>query len=183
MRDAELGPLAEEMWAIVKDLFKFLQFRDRDAMTACGLSVAQCYVLDAIGTQGTPTLNELAEALYIAPSTASRTVDEVVRKGLVERREDPADRRAVRLTFTATGQALYEAIRQHLIQRQRAILEQIAPQSRHSVLTALRKLSQAIRDPSCCAVPFEWEAPAATPTAKRMSDRSLRTKRPSDGAR
>jgi DNA-binding MarR family transcriptional regulator len=71
MRDLELTALAEEMRAITSDLFKFLQCRDRDAMTACGLSVAQCYSLDAIGTQGQLTLNELADSLYIAPSTAS----------------------------------------------------------------------------------------------------------------
>jgi MarR family 2-MHQ and catechol resistance regulon transcriptional repressor len=162
MYDADLAALAEEMWAITKDLFKFLQFRDRDAMTACGLSVAQCYSLDAIGTQGQVTLNELAEALYIAPSTASRTVDELVRKGLAERRQDPADRRAVRLTLSPQGQALFEALRQHLLQRQLAILQQIDPASRRDVLTALRKLSQAIKDPSCCAVPFVWDPP---PTA------------------
>jgi len=32
MQDVNLTALAEEMWAITKDLFKFLQFRDRDAM-------------------------------------------------------------------------------------------------------------------------------------------------------
>jgi DNA-binding MarR family transcriptional regulator len=159
MHDANLAALAEEMWSITKDLFKFLQFRDRDAMTACGLSVAQCYSLDAIGTQGQVTLNELAEALYIAPSTASRTVDELVRKGLAERRQDPADRRAVCLTLSPQGQVLFEALRQHLMQRQLAILRQIDPASRRDVLTALQKLSQAIKDPACCAVPFVWDRP------------------------
>jgi MarR family len=96
MRDLELTALAEEMWAITSDLFKFLQCRDRDAMTACGLSVAQCYSLDAIGTQGQLTLNELADSLYIAPSTASRTTEELVRKGLVERRQDVPDPHAAR---------------------------------------------------------------------------------------
>jgi DNA-binding MarR family transcriptional regulator len=116
MRDLALTALAEEMWAITRDLFKFLQCRDRDAMTACGLSVAQCYSLEAIGTQGQLTLNELADSLYITPSTASRTIEELVRKELVERRQDPDDRRAVSLTLTAQGQALFEALRQHLIE-------------------------------------------------------------------
>ena len=138
MRDLELTTLAEEMWAITRDLFKFLQCRDRDAMMACGLSVAQCYCLEAIGTQGQLTLNELADSLYITPSTASRTIEELVRKEWVERRQDPDDRRAVSLTLTAQGQALFEALRQHLIERQRGILEQIDPDSRRDVLTACR---------------------------------------------
>ena len=179
MRDLELTALAEEMWAITSDLFKFLQCRDRDTMTACGLSVAQCYSLDAIGTQGQFTLNELADSLYIAPSTASRTIEELVRKGLVERRQDPADRRAVCLTLTAPGQALFEAVRQHLIERQLTILQQIDPSSRRDVLTALQKLSQAIKDPACCAVPLVWDASALCHEATHSEGVSTRSQRAS----
>jgi DNA-binding MarR family transcriptional regulator len=183
MRESDLAGLAEEMWAITKDLFKFLQFHDRDAMTACGLSVAQCYSLDAIGTQGQLTLNELAESLYIRPSTASRTVEELVRKGLAERRQDPADRRAVCLTLTPQGQALFKGLQQHLLQRQLAILQQIDPSNRRDVLTALQKLSQAIKDPSCCAVPFVWERPPTSHEATSAEATSMHPKRLSSRAR
>jgi DNA-binding MarR family transcriptional regulator len=187
MRDCELTALAEDMWAITSDLFKFLQCRDRDTMTACGLSVAQCYSLDAIGTHGQLTLNELADSLYVTPSTASRTIEELVRKGLVERRQDPVDRRAVCLTLTAQGQALFEAVRQHLIERQLAILQQIDPSSRRDVLTALQKLSQAVKDPSCCAMPLVWNPPPpgqsatsaeAPPTQPQRSSRRARRQTP-----
>jgi DNA-binding MarR family transcriptional regulator len=175
MPDRDLSGLAEEMWAITKDLFKFLQFRDRDAMTACGLSVAQCYTLDAIGSQRQLTLNEVAEALYITPSTASRAVDDLVRKGLVERCQDPADRRAVCLSLTSQGQGLFEALRQHLIQRQLSILQQIDPDSRRDVLVALQKLAQAMKDPACCDVTFTEETLltiAGTLGSKAMPRRS-----------
>ncbi|HXH09878.1 MAG TPA: MarR family winged helix-turn-helix transcriptional regulator [Alphaproteobacteria bacterium] len=177
MSDRDLNVLAEEMWAITKDLFKFLQFRDRDAMTACGLSVAQCYTLDAIGSQGRATLNEVAEALYITPSTASRAVDDLVRKGLVERGQDAADRRAVCLSLTPQGQALFEALRHHLVQRQLTILQQIDPDSRRDVLAALQKLAQAIKDPACCAVPFAGDMPqppASLACSKATSGKSRR---------
>lgn len=178
MQALTLEAAAEEMWAITKDLFKFLQFRDRDAMTACGLSVAQFYTLDAIGTQGQLTLNELADTLYITASTASRTVDELVRKGVVERCQDPTDRRAVCLSLTPQGQGLFEALRQQLIQRQLAILQQIDPDSRRGVLTALQKLSQAVKDPACCAIPFVWEAGSASADAPSQEVASPRPRRP-----
>ncbi len=183
MPELDLSVLAEEMWAITKDLFKFLQFRDRDAMTSCGLSVAQCYCLDAIGTQGQLTLNELAESLYITPSTTSRTIDELVRKGLAQRRQDPADRRAVCLTLTPQGRALFEALRQHLLQQQIAILQQIDPSSRRDVLTALQKLSQAIKDPACCAVPFVWNTPPTCSDAMSSEPVPMRPQRSSQRGR
>jgi hypothetical protein len=74
MWDLEVTALAEEMWAITRDLFKFLQCRDRDAMTACGLSVALCYSLEAIGTQEQLTLNELADSWNRCPSPMPRSI-------------------------------------------------------------------------------------------------------------
>jgi MarR family transcriptional regulator, transcriptional regulator for hemolysin len=44
--------------------------------------------------------NELAEALDIAPITLGRLIDKLAAAGLVERRADPADRRAHRLHLT-----------------------------------------------------------------------------------
>ena len=44
--------------------------------------------------------NELAEALDIAPITLGRLIDKLAAAGLVERRDDPADRRAHRLYLT-----------------------------------------------------------------------------------
>ena len=43
---------------------------------------------------------ELAEALDIAPITLGRLIDKLASAGLVERRDDPADRRAHRLYLT-----------------------------------------------------------------------------------
>jgi MarR family transcriptional regulator, transcriptional regulator for hemolysin len=45
--------------------------------------------------------NELAEALDIAPITLGRLIDKLASAGLVERRDDPSDRRAHRLYLTA----------------------------------------------------------------------------------
>jgi MarR family transcriptional regulator for hemolysin len=44
--------------------------------------------------------NELAEALEIAPITLGRLIDKLASAGLVERRDDPSDRRAHRLYLT-----------------------------------------------------------------------------------
>lgn len=45
-------------------------------------------------------LSDLAERLHIAPRSATTVVDALEEAGLVERRPDPADRRAVRILLT-----------------------------------------------------------------------------------
>src|ERR1700758_4144484 len=60
-------------------------------------------VLAANGPQGTA---ELAAALAVTPSTATRMCDRLVRKGLVRRHRQAGDRRSVRITLTAAGRGL-----------------------------------------------------------------------------
>ncbi len=50
----------------------------------------------------------LADILEVQPITLGRTVDKLVEAGLVERRPDPRDRRAVRLYLTRAGKPMVE---------------------------------------------------------------------------
>src|SRR2546428_4400370 len=54
------------------------------------------------------TIADVADALSITQSAASRAVDRLVRHGYVSRRENPADRRQKKLGLTASGTALVE---------------------------------------------------------------------------
>ena len=60
-------------------------------------------VLAARGPQGTA---DLAAALAVNPSTATRMCDRLIRKGLVRRHRQAGDRRMVRITLTAEGRDL-----------------------------------------------------------------------------
>lgn len=53
----------------------------------------------------------LAERSYADPSTISRQVAELVRRGLVERQSDPSDGRAALLAITDAGRDVCERVR------------------------------------------------------------------------
>jgi DNA-binding MarR family transcriptional regulator len=55
--------------------------------------------------------NELAAVLEVRPITLGRLLDRLEGAGLVERRPDPLDRRAVRLHLTARARARVERLR------------------------------------------------------------------------
>jgi DNA-binding MarR family transcriptional regulator len=52
------------------------------------------------------TMRELAKELDVGESAATAVVDRLVRQGLVARRDDPTDRRVVRLALSDTGESL-----------------------------------------------------------------------------
>jgi DNA-binding MarR family transcriptional regulator len=70
------------------------------------VSVPQFRVLAFIGRTDGASLSAVADFIGVAAATASTMVDRLVRRGLVTREADPAERRRVRLHLTAEGAAL-----------------------------------------------------------------------------
>lgn len=64
---------------------------------------AQRKLLQAIGSREPATLNEVARAVGRGAPAISRAVDTLVRAGLVERTQDPDNRRRLALRVTLAG--------------------------------------------------------------------------------
>lgn len=83
--------------------------------------VTQVRALVVIASRGSVSLGELSEATNIHLTRASRLCDRLVIKGLVNRADDPANRRQLTLTLTPDG----ERVVQEVMQRRREAIESI----------------------------------------------------------
>lgn len=80
---------------------------------AClGLSLAQWRVLAVLSRREGLSQARLAESLEIQPMTLVRQIDRLEAMGLVARRPDPDDRRAVRLALTPAAAPLLARMRE-----------------------------------------------------------------------
>ncbi len=61
-----------------------------------------------LDSRGQQRLTDVAEALDVAPSTAGRMCDRLVRKDLVRRHRPRTDRRAVLVSVTAAGRQVVD---------------------------------------------------------------------------
>lgn len=68
-----------------------------------GLTPTQTACLSLLAGRGASRVTALARLLGVTQPTASEVVAALERKGLVERRRDPADGRATRIVLTAAG--------------------------------------------------------------------------------
>src|SRR4029450_10372225 len=144
--DSKRGGLDGDAIALqagVADLVRVYQFRDRDRICCHDVSVTQCYALETLVQQGPMRLSALAERLFLDKSTTSRVVSTLVRKGYVEQGPDARDRRAMSLHATRQGQRLYTRINDDLIEQQKQLLEDLAPDVRACVVQVLRRLADA----------------------------------------
>ncbi len=70
------------------------------------LGFTQLAAMYALADSGTMTVADLADTLDRSPSAVSRMADALVRRQLIERRQDSEDRRQRTLALTGRGQAL-----------------------------------------------------------------------------
>jgi DNA-binding MarR family transcriptional regulator len=84
--------------------------RWRDTLAPWDLSPSQARALRVIAERDGVRLSDLAEALHIAPRSATEVADGLQERGLAERAADPADRRAVILRPTADGRRVQREV-------------------------------------------------------------------------
>lgn len=82
----------------------------RHSMQSTGLSVIEMYILRALFERDGQHASELARAVGRAATSFTPNLDKLQDKGLIERRPDPGDRRAVRIYLTAESEKCREAV-------------------------------------------------------------------------
>lgn len=75
-----------------------------------GLTVIEWYILRALYEQDGQHASELARAVGRAATSFTPNLDKLQNKGLIERRADPSDRRAVRIYLTEEGRTCKKAV-------------------------------------------------------------------------
>jgi DNA-binding MarR family transcriptional regulator len=111
------------------------------ALAQHGLKARSYSVLALAADDGRPTQRELAEFLRLDPSQVVALVDELERRRLVERRTDPADRRANVLVATDAGRALFARARESAHAVELARLAAVTPEDHERLAELLRLLA------------------------------------------
>ena len=93
---------------LLHDIARLLRKRYERGARPLGLTRAQWQVLAHLQRHEGINQSGLAEILEIEPITIARLLDRMEEAGLVERRADPADRRARRLFLTERAKPMLE---------------------------------------------------------------------------
>lgn len=135
---------AETLNRVLGNLIRSYQLRDREEICCHGISVAQCYALQAVGEAGAPRMSELADRLQLKVSTLTRTVDQLVAQDLVSRCDDPRDRRICCVSLTPEGRRALDTIQRDMIEMEKDILQGIAPEDREPLIRGLTQIADAL---------------------------------------
>lgn len=102
--------------------------------------------LDEIALCGSARMHEIADGLQVDASTATRAVDRLTSRGLVDRGRDPADGRFTRVVLTDEGRRIYEALGEQRLAFVSSILDRFADDDRARLIRLLPQLAEAVTD-------------------------------------
>jgi DNA-binding MarR family transcriptional regulator len=114
--------------------------RWREVLAPWDLTPSQARALRVVVAQDGTRVSDLAEALHIAPRSATEVADGLESRGLVERTPDPRDRRAVLLRPTPAGRTLRAEVEAARAAGARDLFARLAPDDRAELARLLRAL-------------------------------------------
>jgi len=126
-------------------------------------TIAQYRALVVLASRGPQRIVDLAAALGVAPSTAGRMCDRLVRKGLIRRHRARADRRAVLVSVTAAGRLVVD----QATARRRALIEEILATMPGEVQQAVAKALRSFADAAGEVPDSQWPPPGPAEEAAR----------------
>jgi DNA-binding MarR family transcriptional regulator len=123
-----------------------LAIQRQDAWLDLDLTLPQLRALFVVRRRQPLTVSDLADALGQRLAAVSALVTRLVRAGLLQRSEDPNDRRRVRLELTDHAERLLAAVDDRSAARFAAILGRMSPQGRQALAMALDELVRLLHD-------------------------------------
>jgi DNA-binding MarR family transcriptional regulator len=108
---ADRAALTRDMFALASYLMRAANVGTFNAIAELDLSFTQIKALCALEAEGEGgSVKALAESLGVSLPAMSRAVDGLFERGLVDRREDPQDRRVRQVRLTSAGRRVPQAL-------------------------------------------------------------------------
>lgn len=134
---------------LMSDTSRLMRRAFDDGVRSVGVTGPQARLLLYMARVEGENQGHYADQLDVEPITLCRMVDRMEEAGLLERRRDPADRRAWRIHLTERSRSIHAELRICVDRMVEAMLSDIAPQDRDAfacTLTTIRGNLTANRD-------------------------------------
>ena len=129
---------------IIIHIIRNLRSASTDITFEIELTYPQNLALQALMENSPSTMSDFANWLKISHGVATRTVDRLVEKGLVERRHDEADRRVVLVSLSEKGREYAEKIVANHLERLGSVFEAVNEEQRQAFMSLLEQIDRQL---------------------------------------
>ena len=136
-------------WLVIWRAYDALRQKAEEHIESLGICLSDFAVLEALRTKGPTPVNRIGATVRLTSGSITTAVDRLERRGLVERRNDPEDRRSRVVHLTEAGQRMICcAYTDHQKAMERATAA-LTPAERGQVVELLQKLGIGAVENTC----------------------------------
>jgi DNA-binding MarR family transcriptional regulator len=161
---------------VLKDISRLYtkRFEDR-ASAGLSMTLPQCKALAILFKNEGISQKRLSELSDIEPMTLVRILDRMEAEGYIERRADPADRRARTLFVTQQASPMLDQIWAVAAQIRNEVLVGITAEERNTLMALLERVHENLLNLKPIAGSSPSAAPPAVPTVKASASLNRKT--------
>ena len=145
-RELEVDTTVRQVVMLILHIMRNLRQSGMEIGSDIELSYPQILILYALLENGAATMGELSRWLKITQGVATRTVDGLVDKGLVERVRDEEDRRVVTVRLSARGQQHAEQMITLHLEKLHEVFLEIKPADRKAFVDVLAQIDSRLEE-------------------------------------
>ena len=139
--------LTRDMYALASYLMRSTNLGAFNTIAALELSFTQIKALCAMDADGEDrSVKALAESMKVSLPAMSRAIDGLYERGLVDRQEDPDDRRMKRLRLTESGRAITSSLNETRLATMQEFLTSLSDEEAQALTQALELILENRRE-------------------------------------
>src|SRR3954465_15689230 len=141
-----MAPSGTHVWLVLMKAHEAMRQHADRHIRSLGIGFSDFLALEVLLHKGPTPVNEIGRKVQLTSGSITTAIDRLERKGMVERRNDPADRRARVVHLTPAGRKLIScAFADHEAAMERAT-SGLTPAERADAAALLKKLGTRAAD-------------------------------------
>jgi DNA-binding MarR family transcriptional regulator len=141
MDKLKVDQIAENIISVYPLLYKTISrpIKHQSAVTPGGM-----FVLGSLKRHGMQSMSDIGKCLAMPKPHITVIVDKLIEEGLVERQNDPNDRRIVNILITEKGHREFEEVKRILVENMREKLLRLSGQEQEVLADASLKVKEIL---------------------------------------
>jgi|BarGraNGADG00312_2_1021985.scaffolds.fasta_scaffold04324_4 DNA-binding MarR family transcriptional regulator len=142
-KEEQLDKFISDLWVAMTRLIKRPPQIGGHLAEEHGLTPPQIFTLWQLKENGPMTMGQLSELLSVTHGVATRMVDRLLKKGMVERHRDENDRRVVLISLTRLGARVSARVVEAAMSEIRSAFKNVSQRDREEFLALLGRIEEA----------------------------------------
>ncbi len=130
---------------LMKQVELAVRARLDELVRPAGLTALQYTALTVLEQHPDLTSAHLARNSFVTAQSMADMVTTLRERGLIDRHQDPTDRRRLVLSLTADGKALLDRYRQAVVDLEAEMLRDLSPEDAHALRAAMLSCREALK--------------------------------------